>query len=346
MATQIIVKLLRKTSFLFIVLGSVTLFFLASTLQLLADDMEELTAEEILAKSEAAMNQPLSYKIIVPDVMEMIVYRKRLPDGSFATLHDIKPEKSISLPNPIRKTTIHYGKKYYDLYFEDRIAIDMGFRYQSQRSKENIIDIIPTANHQLIRNYKPVELILYGGSSCYKIESESTNVPIRMNDENIEPQITKPIQLKRERCIINKETFFFCVFETISSDGTSLTKFEFKDMTPQPDLSDDFFQLPADFDVKVPTTEKEHSSILSGIIRAKLPPPPPPPELPSLESIIAPLPPRTVTTPAPLKLSDQTKEEVVPQPVFTARRIVFIFGNIILITLIIFSIYWGYKKIV
>ncbi|MDR1384168.1 MAG: hypothetical protein LBJ67_10035, partial [Planctomycetaceae bacterium] len=57
----------------------------------------ELTADEILAKSQEAMTQPLHYKI-TNNGMEMSVYQKMLPDGKVALLMDIS--------HPVKKTTM------------------------------------------------------------------------------------------------------------------------------------------------------------------------------------------------------------------------------------------------
>ena len=47
---------------------------------------DELSAEDIMAKSRAAMSQPLRYTRVSENGTEMVVYQKTLPNGSVATL--------------------------------------------------------------------------------------------------------------------------------------------------------------------------------------------------------------------------------------------------------------------
>jgi hypothetical protein len=54
--------------------------------------------------------------------------------------------------------------------------------------------------------------------------------------------------------------------ESILADGTSTSRIEYKDISPQPDLTDDFFQVPTGFDVKTPATSEEYVMMVNEIL--------------------------------------------------------------------------------
>lgn len=223
---------------------------------------QDLSAEEIIAKSQHAMGQPLRYTITSGDGVEMLVYQKALPDGSMAMLTDTQ--------SPINKTTIKYGEKHYDLYLEQQVAIDMSGVLLGVKNQYSSI----LSN----RNSKPTQYTLEGVKIERHNEKECYEVFSIMDQETKETFLAKmPADFRRKfpvksRLLIDKENYFLHIRETFAEDGSTISRLVYKDIQHQPDLTDDFFQLPPDLEILSPESVKDHVRMTNELLKPKLPP--------------------------------------------------------------------------
>jgi hypothetical protein len=213
---------------------------------------QEPSAEEIKAKSQQAMSQPLRYTIVCNGV-EMLVYQKALSDGSIAMLTDIQ--------SPIKKTTIKYGEKHYDLYLEQQVAIDMSGIMQNLNHQFS--SFFSDQNNKIAKDtIESVKVVSLDGKECYEILSATAEAfPSEIPDK---PSI-------KSRLLIDKEYFLMREQEIFAKDGSTSSKLSYKDIQPQPNLTDDFFQLPPDLKILSPKSMKEYTHVVMELFAPKLP---------------------------------------------------------------------------
>lgn len=221
------------------------------------DAAAEPSAAEIMAKSQAAMSQPLKFRQIAGDV-EMVVYQKPLPDGSLAILMDMS--------SPIKKTDIIYGDKSYELYLEHRVAFDTQFMFQSAKSKA--ASAASLLGDKATQFFNLVGTVQRDGKDCYEIESTLTPDMLAALAKVLPPGSMDMVPAMY-RYVIEKDTYLMVEQETISRNGSSLSKVEFRDIKPQPDLSDDFFQLPPGLEVNKPKSMAEYMTLLGDMLAPK-----------------------------------------------------------------------------
>ena len=217
------------------------------------------TAEEIMEKSGQAMRVPAHYRIVNQGI-EMSIYQKPLPDGSLAMLTDISA--------PIKKTTIKYGEKSYDLYLDKKIAVDTHVLFAGAENLPEFAQLLAAAKDMktgLILN----RTFTYGGRECYEIE-QAVQSPASML-ASLPAAIARRIPVKN-RLVIDTETFLIHEMEMIASDGNSISKIQYLDFEPMHDLTDEIFQLPEGFEVLSPQSIKEYSNIIMDLSHPRIPP--------------------------------------------------------------------------
>ena len=240
--------MLNYISKIYISLTVVLCFDVSSVRCLQAD---ELSAEEIMAKSRTAMSQPLRYTSVSADGVEMTVYRKTLPNGSIAMLTNFPATKEIS---------ITYDKKHYDIHLEHQIAIDMSNVFQSANNLAN--SLVSDIQDDIKRKfYETAGVVKYNDRDCYEILEKITPEFKAAVWDKISENLRDKFPAK-SRLLIDKESYLVQMREKFTEEGVTLSKIEYKDIHPQPDLSDDFFQLPPGLEVLSPQSIKEHTAII------------------------------------------------------------------------------------
>jgi hypothetical protein len=214
-----------------------------------------------LAKSKAAMSQPLRYTEISKSGRETVVYQKTLPNGSIAVLMSDPATKRID---------IIYDKTFYKIRLEHQIAIDMtymsgGANDQTDSLFSDLEDTTPRKSYEL------VGIVRYNDTDWYEILEIISPVLRAAMLERLPENIRSKIRAK-SRILIDKETYLKQAEEDLTEEGTIISKTEYKDYCPQPDLSDDFFQLPPGLEVLTPRSSKEYVAIL---MDRRTPTPPP-----------------------------------------------------------------------
>jgi hypothetical protein len=192
-----------------------------------------LTGEEILQKSQEAMKQPYSYKSKDKEHnLEWVFYVKPLPAGSDAKLQQLQSD----IQGGTRKITIHYGCEWcYELYPEEMVALDVTYK---RRVVKEALEKIVQKKPENITTKSPAEkrievtTVNYEGHPCYELNI--TN--IRANGE----------AGRKERRIIDQKTFLSRYHDL--GFGQPLI---YMDITPEPDITDDFFILPDGYEVIV-----------------------------------------------------------------------------------------------
>lgn len=240
---------------------------------------ETPSAAEVLAKSKAAMGQPLKYRLSTGGA-EMEVYQKVMPDGTTATLFDMS--------KPIKKITITRGDSSYDLFMDQRIAIDMRAILGGATKAAALMSKLgdrPGSTDRLTGTARR------GGEDCYVIET-SLSKEARDAFSKMAPAISGSLLPSITRQLINRRTWLVVETEALSANGASLSKIEHKDITPQPDLTDDFFTIPANFEVKKPESAAQYMNLVARLMMGELPPgqdgfQPPAPRLPPAVAPIA-----------------------------------------------------------
>src|SRR5262249_15031614 len=84
------------------------------------------TAAEIVEAAKAAMAQPLRFRVVTADT-EMLTYQKPLPDGSVASL--------CQMTAPLKRITIIFENKSYELYLDQAVAVETTFIFQAARDQ-------------------------------------------------------------------------------------------------------------------------------------------------------------------------------------------------------------------
>ncbi|MDR1491906.1 MAG: hypothetical protein LBT05_04200 [Planctomycetaceae bacterium] len=157
-----------------------------------------MTADDILAKSQEAMSQPLHYKMTTNGV-EMSVYQKMLPDGKLALLMD--------MTQPIKKTTILYGNQSYDVFLEEQTAIDTGFMLKNVQTQAAAIF---GANPGIKKNIKKKATLLritgFHNRDCYDIETVLLPESFETVLKSLPPNMKQYFPVK-ERLMIDKQTY-------------------------------------------------------------------------------------------------------------------------------------------
>jgi hypothetical protein len=216
---------------------------------------DELSAEEIMAKSQTAMSQPLRYTLVSEVGGEMVVYQKVLPDGSIATLTNFPATKQI---------TIAYGEKHYDIRLEHQIAIDTSGMMQSMRDQAASWAEDKTPK----KSYETIGVIKHNDKDCYEILETISPEFVKAIGDNVPENLKNRIPAK-SRFLIDKETYLVQEKETLTEGGATLSKVEYRDMQPQPDLSDDYFQLPPDLEVWTARSREEYHAIVADRLTPK-----------------------------------------------------------------------------
>ncbi len=296
---------------------SVLVFFLAYAGGLSLASAQDLTAEEILAKSKEAMQQPLSYRI-VDDKFETTVYQKTLADGTKAVFKDVGLVDGSS-PR-VKKSFLEKGNQSYEIYFEEGIVLDTSFRMpkMSESTKEKP-EVKPKGD---LSSHFTVGIAQYEGRNCYQVD-------LKMEDIGIV-----------SRYYIDQETFWELGFLALQKSGEIITEISRKDITFCPDLTDDFFEIPLDMEIKIVKNGEERLAEFQNIATNKFPLPPPP-EIEKRK--LVPLPPPTPTPPpTPLPQIEGVGELPAPR---SSSRILFVVGvNVVFLAVIGGLIYRNMKK--
>jgi hypothetical protein len=247
-------KMCGYISKFYISLAAVLCLAISSVRSLHAD---ELSAEDIMAKSNVAMSQPLRYTRFSDNGVEMVVYKKTLPDGSIASLTNFPATKKI---------LIVYGEKRYEISLEHQVAIDMSGIVPGEKDQTAswASDLVEDKTPQKIYEY--IGIVRYNDKECYeileKISPEFREAVLEKMPENIRERVRDGLRAK-SRFLMDKETYLTLVSEKLTEEGITIAKVEYKDIQSQPDLSDDFFQLPHGLEVLSPQSSKEYLAIVA-----------------------------------------------------------------------------------
>ncbi len=190
---------------------------------------------------------------------ETILYQKTLPDGSMASLSETTA--------PIKRIRITYGDKSYELYLEHRVAIDTQFVYQGARSQA--ASILSMLGGKAAESSKILGTVQRDGKECYEIES--TLLPdVVASLVKAAPPETKNMMPAKFRYVIEKNTNLMVEMETVSQNGSPLSKVEYKDVTLRSDLSDDLFLLPPGLELKTPKSLEEYMTLVVDMMSPKV----------------------------------------------------------------------------
>jgi len=274
---------------------------------------DSLTAEQIMEQSGKVMGVAAHYRIVTQG-MEISIFQKPLPDGSLAMLTDISA--------PIQRTTIMYGDNSYDLYLEQRIAVDTSVLRTEVKSTPGVSQLLSTiqdtgATLNLTRTFTD------NGREYHEIEQA---MPI--TEEllaNLPPQMAQSIPAKT-RFIVDAETFLIHAKETISSNGTRIAKLQFLGFEPMPDLTDDIFQVPEGFEILSPKSIHEYATLTRSILAPK-------PEIQRLPPIVS----RNNRRVA-------SDEEIYLPPGQARKRTVLMVVNVIVIAMIVTFFLWRHWR--
>lgn len=219
------------------------------------------SAEEIMAASNDAMSKPIRFESAFGDV-RMVVYQKSLPDGSLASLSEFK--------GPIDKIDIEYGDKSYDLFPSLRLAIDKHLILQ--QTLQQARSIASQLKGGAAEPPRLVGTVTYQGKECYELELLSKPSAVAAFARAF-PDVSGGSLPVKTRLLIEKETYLMVLRETRAADGALQSRLEYKEITSQPDLTDEFFQLPAGIEIKTPTSLAEYVSIMTDAVSPPAGPP-------------------------------------------------------------------------
>ena len=217
--------------------------------------LADLTADEIMAASNDAMSKPIKYRT-VNGQLESVVYRKTLANGTVASLTEAGP--------PLNTIRLKYGETNFELFPTKHLAIN------KHLIKENIVKQAQSAASQRKNPSARTSLRLVGtvehdGRQCYEIESILPTDVIAAVAKTM-PNVSTAMVPAKTRQLIDKKSYLLVLRESILADGTSTSKIEYKDISPQPDLTDDFFQVPTGFEVRTPATSEEYVVMVSDVL--------------------------------------------------------------------------------
>jgi hypothetical protein len=221
-------------------------------------------AVEILAASKAAMSKPLKYRVAAGGV-EMTVYQKELPNGRLASLSETAM--------PAKKLNITYDDKCYEVYLEQRIAIDMQHILGAARTQA--ATIASQLGPKAAESPRITKEVTRNGKSCFEIESMVSPDVVAALAKSLSSREAAPAAF---RYTIEKDTYFMVEMMVMSRDGSLLSKTEVKDVRAQPGLSDEFFQLPSGLEVRQPKSLAEYFDVIRSISKEPAPPAVAPPK--------------------------------------------------------------------
>ncbi len=299
------------TSKFYMPVRSILVIFLAYAGGVSSASAQDLTAEEILAKSKEAMQQPLSYRI-VDEKFETTVYQKTLADGTKAVFKEAVSKKDSLLPFKI--TSLQKGNRSYEIYLEEGIVLDTSFRIRKtdelkkaaeNNSQKKEQGVEPSEQKDDLSSRYTVEIAPHNGKNCYLVSWKAKDIIFRY--------------------IIEQGTFLELEVDVVKETGERLFGVnEKKDLTLCPDLTDDFFQIPPGMETKIMANEVERAAVFQEILAKKFPPPQ---KVEMVEPI--PLPP---PTPTPLPQIEGVGELPAPR---SSSRILFVIGvNVVFLAII------------
>src|SRR5439155_22909887 len=182
------------------------------------------------------------------------------------------------------------------------------FMYQA--AKGQAVSISSLLGGKAAESAKIAGTVSRAGKECFEIESTLAPEAVAALAKASTPE-AKPMLPAGFRYVIDKQSYLMVEMATISRTGSVLSKSEFKDITPQPDLLDSFFLLPVGLDVKQPRSIGEYMSLVSDLQRSQLAPMAPAPLAPAPMRAAAP-PPRTAE-PKKLVARGEPAQDVEPK---------------------------------
>jgi len=210
----------------------------------------DLSPPEIMAASKAAMAKPMRYRVISGG-NETVVYQKTLPDGSLASLSDVS--------TPFKKINIIYGSKSYELYLDRHVAIDTSFMYAA--AKRQASSISASLGNKPAESSTLLNVVQRDGKDCFEIESALTQESLAAFLKALPPE-ARAMMPSKYRYTIEKQTYLMVQLDVLSATGSSLSHVVFKDLSPQPNMSDDLFMVPPGLEIKTPQTMREYTSLV------------------------------------------------------------------------------------
>ncbi len=264
---------------------------------------EEPSADEILKKSQEAMQPPIQYRIHSANG-DLMVSQKKMPDGTIA----IRTETQ----KPIHKITLRLGSEYYDVYPTQGIAVDTQFMFQGAKAQaaplSSTLDGLPANSSKIMGT------VVRDGRGCYEIvtaiPSEAMVALRKALPENVRNMLPTG-----NRFVIDKETMLMVEMETLTDANSPTMKMEYKDIVLKPDLSDELFLLPIGVEVRKPKSIREEVALHTEIIRAEVDALyPAPPRLPPIVAVPIQPPKHTLPTLGPIKIDIATGRTIPPVP--------------------------------
>ncbi len=119
-----------------------------------------MSADDILEKSQKAMQPPIKYLIRTSGI-DMHVSQKLMPDGSITSRTESK--------QPIEKISLIFGEESYDVFPTHGIAIDTKFMLQGAKTQASTISA--TLGGRVANSSKIKRTVVRNGNECYEIET-------------------------------------------------------------------------------------------------------------------------------------------------------------------------------
>jgi outer membrane lipoprotein-sorting protein len=217
------------------------------------------SAQEILEKAKTSMESMMKCRIIV-GTNEMVFYQKILTNGITAS--------RCEMSTPIKKINLNSDGKMYELYPDANVAIDQDFMLKtmqqiSQGRKESSLSLLGNFYSYAA---KLIGLSTYEGKNCFDIQAIMPP-EVQTNLQAMLPEKAGKLDIEQQYLI---ETNTYHILQTkVFSQGSPISKMEFKDIEMTAELPNDLFMVPKGYKIEKPSSLEEYAKIVGDCIVAE-----------------------------------------------------------------------------
>ncbi|MFO0918695.1 MAG: hypothetical protein U0872_10310 [Planctomycetaceae bacterium] len=204
--------------------------------------------DEIIQKSTQALEPPVKYRVRHNET-ELTVIQKQLSSGMLGTRTEKAGQSS--------HVTLSLGQTTYEILPHSRVMIDTTFRMQSAMELSQALRT-GMGQQQGIANQE-LATVTRDGKEYYEIKTRfSEKIPLvaKMLSDRFRESIPESQSL-----LVDKEHFQPKLLERYAADGSLISKLEYLEIIHDPEITDEAFALPADYELQKPKTTSEYTRL-------------------------------------------------------------------------------------
>jgi len=223
-----------------------------------SQDMD--SADKILLNSRQAMAPPIRF-VLTSGGVRTVVSQGFTDEG--------QPAMRIDSSVPAKKHTLQLGSQVCEVYPDAGILIDMSFAIKNAELAEieaTREPVLPDSAFQ--ENSRLVEFIQSDGRRLAIIETPMFDAGKFLLEAGVAAEVVDQIPTL-QRSVVNVDSYQLVEVSLLSSDGKLAQKSEYSEIARDPEVSEDFFQVPVGMRRFAPTSFKEYLSLVWGNVLKK-----------------------------------------------------------------------------